>query len=117
MTDPDKMRIELSEIAQRGYAVDDEENDAGVRCISAPVFASPGEAVGCIGIDGPSARMTSERLGGLAQQVTATAAALSTHITESTATRADDTAQGDPAVPVPNRDRRHLRIAEPSTGV
>jgi DNA-binding IclR family transcriptional regulator len=61
----------------RGYALDDEENDPGVRCISAPVFNALGEAIGCAGIDGPSVRMTEDRLDGLAASVVAAAERLS----------------------------------------
>lgn len=62
-TNPRMLRLHLEEIAARGYALDDEENDLGVRCISAPVFDGPGgEPVGCIGIDGPTIRMTPDTI-------------------------------------------------------
>ena len=68
ITNPDILKLHLIEIAQRGYAVDDEENYPGVRCISAPVFnGASGEAIGCIGIDGPSVRITEEKIAPLAQ--------------------------------------------------
>lgn len=58
ITSASEMGVHLDSIRQLGYAVDDEENDIGVRCISAPVFfADPDVAIGCIGIDGPSARV------------------------------------------------------------
>ena len=72
------MKAHLGEIVQRGYAVDDEENDLGVRCISAPVFVGDTtEAIGCIGIDGPSVRVTSAAVADLAAIVAAAAAELS----------------------------------------
>lgn len=59
---PAAMHAHLATVAAAGYALDDEENDVGVRCISAPVFNGDqpdrGPAVGCIGIDGPSVRVT-----------------------------------------------------------
>jgi DNA-binding IclR family transcriptional regulator len=77
ITNPKILQAHLDDIAVRGYALDDEENDVGVRCISAPVFDGPnGEAIGCIGIDGPSTRMTSDVLDELAAHVTAAAAEL-----------------------------------------
>jgi len=67
----------LAEIRERGYAFDDEENDSHTRCISAPVFDQSGNAVGCIGIDAPSVRLTIERLAGAANQVMDAAAGVS----------------------------------------
>ena len=59
ITNPQMLAIHLHEVAERGYGLDDEENDIGVRCISAPVFDGPGGApLGCIGIDGPASRIT-----------------------------------------------------------
>jgi DNA-binding IclR family transcriptional regulator len=80
ITNPDMLRLHLGEIVERGYALDDEENDPGVRCISAPVFNALGDAIGCVGIDGPSVRMTTERLDQLANEVVRAAARLSTTI-------------------------------------
>ncbi|MGB3351891.1 MAG: IclR family transcriptional regulator [Mycobacterium sp.] len=65
----------VEDIASRGYAIDDEENDMGVRCISAPVYDGPdGAPVGVIGIDGPATRLTPESLKDLAAHVVAVAA-------------------------------------------
>jgi DNA-binding IclR family transcriptional regulator len=52
----------LEEIRQQGYALDDEENIEGVRCIAAPVYDQSGSAVACIGISGPTVRMTTEAI-------------------------------------------------------
>lgn len=74
---------ELSRVRQLGYAVDDEENHVGVRCISAPVFEGlGGPAVGCIGIDGPAVRVTEYRVAELAQAVLASAHDISTRLSE-----------------------------------
>lgn len=77
ITSLEALRLHLSDIAERGYAVDDEENDPGVRCISAPVRNANGEVIGCIGIDGPSVRMTHEQIAGLAERVVVAADRLS----------------------------------------
>jgi IclR family acetate operon transcriptional repressor len=67
------LKLHLREIVARGYALDDGENDPGVRCLSAPVFAASGEPVGCIGVDGPSVRITETKIQAIAGQVVAAA--------------------------------------------
>jgi IclR family KDG regulon transcriptional repressor len=66
ITDSKALRRHLEKIRRRGYAVDDEEFDPGVRCIAVPVFDFRGKAVGSIGISGPSSRISTEQLPGLA---------------------------------------------------
>lgn len=82
ITSPEILRLHLGEIVERGYALDDEENDPGVRCISAPVFNGAGEAIGCIGIDGPSVRVTEASIEEFASQVVDAAARLTATIRE-----------------------------------
>jgi DNA-binding IclR family transcriptional regulator len=82
ITSPEMLRLHLTEIAEKGYALDDEENDPGVRCISAPVFNGALEAIGCVGIDGPSVRITHENIEAMAAHVVAAAARLSQTIGE-----------------------------------
>jgi DNA-binding IclR family transcriptional regulator len=78
ITNRDVLRAQLAEIRERGYAIDDEENDSHVRCISAPVFGSDGRAIGCIGVDGPSVRMTLDRIPDVARCVADIARRMST---------------------------------------
>jgi DNA-binding IclR family transcriptional regulator len=52
---------ELKKIAEQGYAIDNEELDAGVRCIAAPIRDYTRRIVGAIIISGPSMRMSPER--------------------------------------------------------
>ncbi len=68
ITNPLRMRSELAEIRQRGYAIDDEERELGVRCIASPVWNADDQLVAAISISGPSGRITPERfaeLGGI----------------------------------------------------
>jgi DNA-binding IclR family transcriptional regulator len=77
ITNPDALRAHLADIRVRGYAFDDEENAPYTRCISAPVFDQAGNAVGCVGIDAPSVRLTFERLPEAARHVMDAAASVS----------------------------------------
>lgn len=66
LTDADALRRDLAAIRARGYAVDDEERNPGMRCIAAAVFDLHGEAVGGLSVSGPSSRVdpaSTERLG------------------------------------------------------
>jgi DNA-binding IclR family transcriptional regulator len=47
------LREELALIRQRGYAVDDEENVRGTRCVAAPILDQPGHAIAAMSISGP----------------------------------------------------------------
>jgi DNA-binding IclR family transcriptional regulator len=82
ITNPDMLRLHLQDIVQRGYALDDEENDPGVRCISAPIFNALGEAIGCIGVDGPSVRITTDRIDVFGQHVVEAAKRLTTVLSD-----------------------------------
>ncbi|MDT8447790.1 MAG: IclR family transcriptional regulator [bacterium] len=62
ITDPDIFRAQLPQVRERGYAVDDEEKDEGVKCIAAPVFNYDNEIVAAISISGPVTRMVQEAL-------------------------------------------------------
>jgi IclR family acetate operon transcriptional repressor len=52
---------ELTVIARRGWAIDDEERNLGMRCVAAPVFNEYGEAIAGISVSGPTVRITPER--------------------------------------------------------
>lgn len=77
ITDKAQLAAELEAVRQRGYAIDDEEREIGVRCVSAPVFRADGEVIGAVSISGPSARVSPERDEELSQHVVETASAIS----------------------------------------
>ncbi|NLM43446.1 MAG: IclR family transcriptional regulator [Clostridiales bacterium] len=52
----------LKLVKQTGYAIDDEENMEGLRCVGAPIFNHTGKVVAAVSVAGPSIRMTKERL-------------------------------------------------------
>ncbi len=62
ITDADALRKELSRAARLGYAVEDEEFEEGVRCVSAPIRDYTGRVVGAITVSGPAARLAPERM-------------------------------------------------------
>jgi DNA-binding IclR family transcriptional regulator len=74
----DRFLAELALVASRGYAVDNEEYEEGLRCIAAPVRDHSGGVVGAISIAGPTFRVSGSRLPALSRQVMRVAAGLST---------------------------------------
>lgn len=52
LTDPAALRAELAATARRGYAVDDEYDEADTRSVAAPVVDGTGRVVGALGISG-----------------------------------------------------------------
>lgn len=56
------LRTELVKIRRAGYAVDAEEYEIGLTCISAPIFDALGRAIAAVAIEGPVTRLTKKRL-------------------------------------------------------
>jgi len=52
ITTPPRLFKELEKVRAQGYAVDDEENNLGARCLGAPVFNQRGEIEASIGLSG-----------------------------------------------------------------
>ncbi len=75
------LRRALEEIKQRGYAIDDEEYDEGVRCVA--VIVGPAAApVGALSISAPSNRLSRQRCAELAPLLARSAAELSEALRE-----------------------------------
>jgi DNA-binding IclR family transcriptional regulator len=62
LTDRDELIRNLQMVAEKGYAIDDEELDVGVRCVSAPIRDYTRRIVGAVSISGPSMRLSLERI-------------------------------------------------------
>jgi IclR family KDG regulon transcriptional repressor len=67
--EPGDLVRELTLVRARGFATDNEENEAGARCVGAPVFDHTGACVGAISISGPASRMSEERMSHIAVRV------------------------------------------------
>jgi DNA-binding IclR family transcriptional regulator len=69
ITDEDQMREHLQRVRERGYAIDDQEREVGLRCVAAPIFDARGQAIGAISISGTSPRMTRQKLDEFSQTI------------------------------------------------
>jgi IclR family acetate operon transcriptional repressor len=58
ITDPDTLVAALHHIREEGYAVDEGEQEVGVRCVAVPVDATHLRMA--VSVSGPAGRMTSE---------------------------------------------------------
>jgi len=65
----DALESELDEVRRNGYALDDEEHEAGIHCIGAPVFDNAGTVVAAISASWPEFRWLPVNEAGVALRV------------------------------------------------
>jgi IclR family acetate operon transcriptional repressor len=58
ITDPDELMNALDQARERGYVIDDGEQEIGVRCVAVPVPGAP--TLTTISVSGPETRLTPE---------------------------------------------------------
>ncbi len=58
IANPTQLKEHLNIVRAQGYAVDDEENEKGIRCVAAALRNEVGRAVAAISISGPAFRIT-----------------------------------------------------------
>ncbi len=80
MTDVAQLIADLAQVRARGYALDDEETEIGLRAIAAPIRDHNGEVVAAISIAGPIQRMTKKVVLSHAPKVVAAAEAISARL-------------------------------------
>jgi DNA-binding IclR family transcriptional regulator len=61
ITDEGALMAELEGIRERGFAYDEGERLAGLRCVAAPIRNLEGNALGAISVSGPTSRMKGDR--------------------------------------------------------
>lgn len=57
LVDGASLSADLQDIRERGYSIDGEERNLGMRCIAAPVFDMNREAIAGISVSGPTSRV------------------------------------------------------------
>ena len=77
VTDPVTARERLADVRRDGIAVDDVENEPGIRCVAAPVLDHTGMAVAAISVSSPEHRLTPDALGEVGSAVRMAAEAVS----------------------------------------
>lgn len=104
LTRAEALRQELREVRRRGYAVDDEEFEEGLRCVGAPVRDHSGRVVAAVSITGPAFRITPERLPALGKSVIRAAEKLSAALGYGNCLSSNGRPKPEPARP--RRERR-----------
>ncbi len=80
ITDPSKFIKHLMKVRELGYAVDDEENEMGIRCIGSPIYDHAGRLAGALSISGWTITMTRERIPQLAPELMQTCQRISSEL-------------------------------------
>jgi 2-aminomuconate deaminase len=62
ITDRKRLALELSAVAERGYAIDNEEWEEGLRSIALPIRNGRGQTVAAIGLSAPASRLDDQLL-------------------------------------------------------
>lgn len=69
ITDPSELASHVLRVRASGFAVDDQEEIDGVRCVAAPVFGIDDSVVAAIGVSGPAHRLTADSVAVVARRV------------------------------------------------
>lgn len=69
ITDLERFRDQLAKIRRLGFALDDEENEVGIRCIGSPIYDHAGRLSGALSVSGWTLTMTRERVTQLAPEL------------------------------------------------
>jgi DNA-binding IclR family transcriptional regulator len=66
---PEALMRSLERVRRRGYAIDDEEVEEGVRCIGAPILNETGHPIAAVSVSGPTSRITQQSVPGIAEHL------------------------------------------------
>jgi IclR family acetate operon transcriptional repressor len=77
VTGIDALLKQCAQIRKRGYAIDDEEGEQGLRCVGAPIFDRTGAPAYALSLSGPSARLSLATLATMGEELAAAAALIS----------------------------------------
>jgi IclR family KDG regulon transcriptional repressor len=79
-TSAQEFRAALDRVRRDGYAIEDEESEAGMRSVAAPIRNGAGEVVAAVGLAGPVQRLSDETLARYAPEVVHAAEIISVRI-------------------------------------
>ncbi len=77
LTTPETLMADLAQVRARGWALDDEEQHVGMRCVAAVIRNGFGEAIAGVSVSGPAARFDPDAVSRYAAAVTRAAGEIS----------------------------------------
>jgi IclR family acetate operon transcriptional repressor len=67
ITDPEELLASLDQIAEQGYALDESEQELGVRCVAVPLVGAP--TLAAVSVSGPEGRLTKDAVARILPEV------------------------------------------------
>lgn len=89
ITSAEGLREELERIRLRGYALDEQEHEEGVRCVAAPVFSFDGRVAGSVSVTAPAFRKSEKEVRSLSPTVLEAAKRISNNLGSSRGERSE----------------------------
>ncbi|MPZ20886.1 MAG: helix-turn-helix domain-containing protein [Luteitalea sp.] len=77
LTTGSALKTELMRVRERGFAIDNEEIEEGLRCVGAPVHDHTGQVIASISVAAPASHLNNERLAAFVRAVMTAARGLS----------------------------------------
>jgi DNA-binding IclR family transcriptional regulator len=78
-----RLREELDRVVKKGYALDNEEDELGVRCLGVPIFGRDNRPIAAISIAGTTSEISIEDIPRLSNELRQTATAICQKVIES----------------------------------
>lgn len=75
---PRRFREELERVARMGYAIDDEEDELGMRCVGVPIFGFGGRPMAAVSVAGTISDIVTENIGYLVTELKRTSTRIGT---------------------------------------
>jgi DNA-binding IclR family transcriptional regulator len=83
ITTVSRLLADLELVREQGYAVDDEENSTGARCLGAPIHDAMGKVTAALGVSGTLTQVDEENLSRIADALKETARRISRQLIKS----------------------------------
>jgi DNA-binding IclR family transcriptional regulator len=96
ISNPKRFREELERVVRMGYALDDEEDERGMRCIGAPIFGRSQRPVAAVSIAGTTSEIVPENISYLVAELKRTAARIGVAAADSFSSVLEEMALNEP---------------------
>ncbi len=71
-----RLKEDMKAVVERGYSIDDEEDELGFRCVGAPIFDGERRVIGAVSVSGTTEQLSGFRLLRAGEQVCGTTTAI-----------------------------------------